>query len=152
MNKLYIKRDAMRKSGIMYLLGAVFSGVVFWLLRDQFVKPYGTMVVIAVVALELLIAVYTLLMSMGSETLDQEGITSSNLFGTKSRLWADLQKIEVVWQYGSSKVFGMQKEKTPYIRLLFSNPYKAVRLPYREDIEQHICRFSGKDIGIKKEK
>ena len=143
MNQVIFKRDGMRKSGIAYLISAVVCAVIFWLLRDQFVKPYGTIVITVVVAAEFVIAIYTLLMSKGSEILDPEGITSQNPFGTKNRLWADLKKFEIGWQYGTTKAFGMKKEKIPYIRLVFTNPRGDMRLPYREDVKQHICRYWG---------
>ena len=143
MDQVIIKRDAMRKSGIVYLISAVISSVIFWFLRDQFVKPYGTVAVTVVAVLEFAIAVYTLLMSKGSDTLDPEGITSISPFGTQNRLWSDLKKYEIGWRYGTTKIVGIKNEKIPYIRLVFTNPHKEKRLPYREDIDQHIRRYWG---------
>ena len=153
MNQLIIQHNAMRKNGIVYLISAIVCSVIFWLLRDQFVKPYGTIVITGVVVFEYLIAIYTLLMSKGSEMLDQEGITSRNPLGVKKRLWTDLKKFEIGWQYGTTKAFGMKNEKLPYIRLVFTNPYADMRFPYREDIDQHIRHYWGrptKDTWTKK--
>ena len=155
MDQLIIKRDEMRKSGILYLITAVISSVIFWYLRDQFVKPYGTIAIIVVAVMEYVIAIYMLLMSKGSEILNPEGITSISPFGTKNYLWADLKKYEIGWRYGKTKVVGMKNEKLPYIRLVFVNPRKDKRLPYREDIDQYIRRYwgtPGKDTWTTHEK
>ena len=154
MDQLIIKRDAMRKSGIIYLITAIITSVVFWFVRDQFVKPYGTIAIVVVVAMEYVSAIYTLLMSKGSEILNPEGITSVSPFGTKNYLWADLKKYEIGWQYGRTKVIGMKNEKIPYIRLFFVNPRKDKRMPYREDIDQYIRHYwgtPGKDTWTSRE-
>lgn len=142
MDKVIIKRDSMRKNGILYLCSAVVTAVLIWLLRDQFEKPVGFYVLAAVIILEFGIAIYTLVMSKGEDVLDQEGLTSHDSIGSQNHLWTDLQKFEIGYRYGKTKPVGM-KQKIPYIRLVFTNPYRVVQLPYRKDIDQHIRCYWG---------
>ena len=40
-------------------------------------------------------------------------------------------------------MFALKNEKLPYIRLVYSNPRRELRLDYREDVDLCIRRFYG---------
>ena len=143
MDQITLTHEAMRKQGIIYLLSTIISAVLFYVLRDQFVRPYGIIVIVIVVVLEFLISVYTLLKAKGKTVLNGEGITVTSVFGVKTYTWTYLKKFEIGWNYGTTKLFGMKNEKIPYIRLVFATPRRILQLAYREDVDQYIRRYCG---------
>ena len=143
MDQVIVKHDDLQQKGIVYMVSTIISAIAFYFLRDQFVWPYGVIAVAIVVALELLISVYTLLKAREKTVLGGEGITVAGVFGTKTYTWMCLKKFEIGWNYGTSKAFGVKNEKLPYIRLVFSDPHRRLQIAWREDIDRCIRRYYG---------
>ena len=72
------------------------------------------------------------------EILDARGVTIQNVFGSKTYLWKDLVRFEILWDYESKRMGKREEVDAPYILLKFENPKKKIRFDYLEAIDQHI--------------
>jgi len=98
----------------------------------------GTAILIAALAFEILMAAAAFIRAFSKEILHPEGVDVVNVFGTKTYLWKDLQRFEILWDYEGRRMVKKEETDAPYILLKFENPGKKIRLDYREDIDQCI--------------
>jgi len=138
MENLVIEHKDALKSGIITLLVAVVLAAVLFVGADQFVMSVGTVLLLAALAFEIIMAVATFVKAFSKEILHPEGVDTVNVFGTKTYLWKDLQRFEILWDYEGRRMIKKEEIDAPYILLRFENPRKKLRFDYREDIDQCI--------------
>ena len=138
MEKLVIEHREVIKNGIINLLVAVVLSAVLIVSADQFVMSVGTGILIAVLLFELIMTAVAFVKAFSKEILHAEGLDAVNVFGTKTYLWKDLQRFEILWDYEGKRMVKKEEIDAPYILLKFENPQKTIRLDYREDIDQCI--------------
>ena len=138
MENLVIEHKEAIKNGIINLLVAVVLIAVLIVAADQFVLSVGTSILIAVLAFELIMSAAAFVKAFSKEVLSPEGLNTVNVFGTKTYLWKDLQRFEILWDYEGRRMVKKEEIDAPYILLKFENPQKKIRFDYREDIDQCI--------------
>ena len=138
MENLVIEHKEAIKSGIINLLVAVVLAAVLIVAADQFVLSVGTSILIAVLAFELIMSVAAFVKAFSKEILNPDGLATVNVFGTKTYLWKNLKRFEILWDYEGKRMVKKEEIDAPYILLKFENPRKTIRLDYREDIDQCI--------------
>ena len=138
MENLEIEHKENLKKSAGYLVVVLVLAAVLIVAKDQFVMSAGTMVLIAALAIELLMVVNTLIAAFTKEILDTRGVTIQNVFGSKTYLWKDLVRFEILWDYESKRMGKREEVDAPYILLKFENPKKKIRFDYLEAIDQHI--------------
>ena len=131
--------------GDFFLLPAAFFVVlesdftaVFFAAGDQFELSTGAWILIAALAIEVAMTISSLIVAFTKETFDTQGITVTNVFGSKSYAWKDLERFEILWDYKGRRMVKKEEIDAPYILLKFADPRKTIRLDYREDIDQCI--------------
>jgi len=138
MENLVVEHKDVLKNGIINLIVAVVLAAVFIVAADQFVMSVGTAILIAALVFEILMAAAAFIRAFSKEILHPEGVDVVNVFGTKTYLWKDLQRFEILWDYEGRRMVKKEETDAPYILLKFENPGKKIRLDYREDIDQCI--------------
>lgn len=138
MENLVIEHKDALKGGIINLLVAVVLVAILIVAADQFVLSVGTGVLIAALIFEIVMAAVTFVKAFSKEVLHPEGVDLVNVFGTRSYLWKDLARFEILWDYEGKRMVKKEEIDAPYILLKFKNPDKKIRLDYREDIDQCI--------------
>lgn len=138
MENLVVEHKEALKSAIINLLVAVVLAAVMIVAADQFVMSVGTAVLIVALAFELIMAAAAFVKAFSKEVLHPEGVDLVNVFGTKTYLWKNLQRFEILWDYEGKRMVKKEEIDAPYILLKFENPRKVIRIDYREDIDQCI--------------
>lgn len=138
MENLIIEHKEVVKSGIINLLVVVVLAAILIVAADQFVLSVGTAILIAALVFELIMAAAAFMKAFSKEVLHPEGLAEVNVFGTKTYLWKNLQRFEILWDYEGKRLIKKEEIDAPYILLKFENPRKTIRLDYREDIDQCI--------------
>ena len=138
MENLVIEHKEVLKNGIIMLVVAVVLAAVLLIGADQFVMSVGTILLLAALAFEIIMSAATFIKAFSKEVLSPEGLNTVNVFGTKTYLWKNLQRFEILWDYEGKRMVKKEEIDAPYILLKFENPRKTIRLDYREDIDQCI--------------
>ena len=138
MANLVIEHKEAIKNAIINLTVAVVLAAVLIVAADQFVLSVGTGILIAALVFELVMAAAAFVKAFSKEVLNPEGLSAVNVFGTKTYLWKNLQRFEILWDYEGKRLVKKEEIDAPYILLKFENPRKTIRLDYREDIDQCI--------------
>ena len=138
MENLVIEHKEAIKNGIINLSVALVLAAVLIVAADQFVMSVGTGILIAVLVFELIMTAAAFVKAFSEEVLNPEGLSVVNVFGTKTYLWKNLQRFEILWDYEGKRLVKKEEVDAPYILLKFENPRKTIRLDYREDIDQCI--------------
>ena len=138
MENLVVEHKEALKSAIINLLVAIVLAAVMIVAADQFVMSVGTAVLIVALAFELIMAAAAFVKAFSKEVLHPEGVDLVNVFGTKTYLWKNLQRFEILWDYEGRRMIKKEEIDAPYILLKFENPRKVIRIDYREDIDQCI--------------
>ena len=138
MENLVIEHKEAIKNAIINLTVAVVLAAVLIVAADQFVLSVGTGILIAALVFELVMAAAAFVKAFSKEVLNPEGLSAVNVFGTKTYLWKNLQRFEILWDYEGKRLVKKEEIDAPYILLKFENPRKTIRLDYREDIDQCI--------------
>lgn len=138
MDNLVIEHKEKLKASGGYLLTVLVLAAVLIVAADQFTMSVGTGILIAAILIELFMTVSTLIFAFSTETLNEEGITVKNVFGSKSYSWKNLERFEILWDYEGKR--GVKKEQidAPYILLKFADPKKKLRFDYLEAVDQCI--------------
>ena len=138
MENLVVEHKEAIKSGIINLLVAgVLAGVLI-VAADQFVMSVGTAILLAMLAFEIFMAAAAFVKAFSKEVLHPEGVDVVNVFGTKTYLWKNLQRFEILWDYEGKRMVKKEEIDAPYILLKVENPKKKLRFDYNEAIDQHI--------------
>ena len=138
MENLVVEHKDALKTGIINLVVAVVLAAVLIVAADQFVMSVGTAILIIALLFELSMAAAAFIRAFSREVLHPEGVDMVNVFGTKTYLWKDLRRFEILWDYEGKRMVKKEEIDAPYILLKFENPSKKVRFDYREDIDQSI--------------
>ena len=138
MENLVVEHKEALKSAIINLLVAIVLAAVMIVAADQFIMSVGTAILIVALAFELIMAAAAFVKAFSKEVLHPEGVDLVNVFGTKTYLWKNLQRFEILWDYEGKRMVKKEEIDAPYILLKFENPRKTIRLDYREDIDQCI--------------
>ena len=138
MENLVIEHKEAIKNAIINLTVAVVLAAVLIVAADQFVLSVGTGILIAALVFELVMAAAAFVKAFSKEVLNPEGLSAVNVFGTKTYLWKNLQRFEILWDYEGKRLVKKEEIDAPYILLKFETPRKTIRLDYREDIDQCI--------------
>ncbi len=138
MENLVVEHKDVLKNGIINLIVALVLAAVLVVAADQFVMSVGTAILIAALAFEALMAAAAFIRAFSKEILHPEGVDVVNVFGTKTYLWKNLQRFEILWDYEGKRMVKKEEIDAPYILLKFENPKKKIRFDYREDIDQCI--------------
>ena len=141
MDKVEVNHKELAKKGYGYLLVALVLAVMLYVVREQFVMSWGTVILLLALALELGMGIFTMLRAASREVLDREGITVITPFGRKTYGWNRLQRFEINWNYDRKKA--KKSEEEPYIRLSFQNPRKTMEFSYDEDMDRYIRSHYG---------
>ena len=138
MENLVVEHKDAIKTGIINLIVAVVLAAVLIVAADQFVMSVGTVVLITALVLEVIMAAAAFIRAFSKEVLHPEGVDVVNVFGTRTYLWKELQRFEILWDYEGKRMVKKEEIDAPYILLKFENPRKKIRFDYREDIDQCI--------------
>lgn len=138
MENLVIEHKEKWKASVGYGLVAVVLAAVMIVAADQFTMSVGTAILIAALVIELFMAVTTLIFALSSETLDADGVTIKNVFGSKTYAWKNLARFEILWDYEGKRLVKKEEVDAPYILLKFANPRKKLRFDYNEALDQCI--------------
>ena len=138
MENLVVEHKEALKSAIINLLVAIVLAAVMIVAADQFIMSVGTAILIVALAFELIMAAAAFVKAFSKEVLHPEGVDLVNVFGTKTYLWKNLQRFEILWDYEGKRMVKKEEIDAPYILLKFENPRKVIRIDYREDIDQCI--------------
>ena len=138
MENLVLEHKEAIKNAIINLTVAGVLAAVLIVAADQFVLSVGTGILIAALVFELVMAAAAFVKAFSKEVLNPEGLSAVNVFGTKTYLWKNLQRFEILWDYEGKRLVKKEEIDAPYILLKFENPRKTIRLDYREDIDQCI--------------
>ena len=124
--------------GLLYLLCAIITAVMFYLLREQFVS---TAPLYIIVLAEFLLTAWMLIKGKTYEKLNAEGITVTAPLKTATYSWQQVQQygIDLVPVQRGSKVYLAQKE--PVISVVTDT--RKLKLPYREDVLQCLSHYKG---------
>ena len=143
MENLVVEHKDALKSGIVNLLVTVVLAAIMIVAEDQFVMSVGTVILIAALVFEVVMAAAALIKAFSREVLRSEGVDMVNVFGTKTYRWKDLQRFEILWDYEGKRMVKKEQIDAPYILLKFADPRKTIRFEYREDIDQCIRGYYG---------
>ena len=138
MENLVIEHKDALKGGIINLLVAAVLAAILIAAADQFVMSLGTGILIAALVFEVLMAAAAFVKAFSREILHPEGVDVVNVFGTKTCLWKDLTRFEILWDYEGKRLIKKEEIDAPYILLKFEAPGKKLRFDYREDIDRYI--------------
>ena len=138
MENLVVEHKEALKAGIINLVVAAVLAAVFFIGADQFVMSVGTALLIAALAFETIMAAAAFIKAFSKEILHPDGVDAVSIFGTKTFLWKNLQRFEILWDYEGKRMVKKEQTDAPYILLKFKNPRKVIRFDYREDIDQYI--------------
>ena len=138
MENLVVEHKDVLKNGIINLIVAVVLAAVLIVAADQFVMSVGTVILITALVLEVFMAAAAFVRAFSKEVLHPEGVDVVNVFGTRTYLWKELQRFEILWDYEGKRMVKKEEIDAPYILLKFENPRKKIRFDYREDIDQCI--------------
>lgn len=138
MENLVIEHKERVKAAIGYLAVVPVLAAVLLVAGDRFVLSVGTGILLAAIAIELYMGVSTLIYAFSKDIFTREGITFQNAFGSKTYLWKDLARFEILWDYKGRRLMKKEEEDAPYILLKFANSKKKIRFDYLEIIDQHI--------------
>ena len=135
-------KDILKKS-VGYVIVAVVLVAIIFAAGDQFEWSVGAWILMAALAIEVMMAVSTLITAFTKETFDEQGLTVTNFFGSKSYAWKDLECFEILWDYKGTRMVKKEQVDAPYILLRFANTRKKLRFDYLEVIDQHIRTYYG---------
>ena len=138
MDNLVIEHKEKLKAGIGYLVVVLALAAVLLVAGDQFTLSVGTGILIAALIIELYMSISSLIYAFSKDIFTEEGITFRNAFGSKTYLWKDLVRFEILWDYEGKRLVKKEEVDAPYILLKFENPKKKLRFDYLEAIDQHI--------------
>ena len=138
MENLVVEHKEVIKNGIINLVVALVLAAVLIVAADQFVMSVGTAILIAALVFEIIMAAAAFVKAFSKEILSPEGVDMVSIFGTKTYLWKNLQRFEILWDYEGKRMVKKEEIDAPYILLKFENPTKKLRFDYREDIDQCI--------------
>ena len=138
MEDLVIEHKDELKQSIKYFLVVVVLTAVLLVAGDQFVLSVGTAILLGALLLELVMGIAALVKAYSKDIFTEEGLTLQNAFGSKTYLWKDLARFEILWDYKGRRMVKKEEEDAPYILLKFENPNKKLRFDYLEAIDQHI--------------
>ena len=138
MEALVIEHKENLKKCIGYLAVVVVLAAILIVSADRFVLSVGTGLLLAALLIELLMVANTFVAAFTKEILDAQGITVQNVFGSKTYLWKDLTRFEILWDYEGKRMVKKEEVDAPYILLKFENSGKKLRFDYMEVIDQHI--------------
>ena len=135
-------KDFLKKSAGYFIVAVVLVAVIF-AAGDQFEWSVGAWILMAALAIEVMMTVSTLITAFTKETFDEQGITVTNLFGSKFYGWKDLERFEILWDYKGRRMIKKEEIDAPYILLSFANTRRKLRFDYLEVIDQHIRTYYG---------
>lgn len=138
MDNLVIEHKDLIKNAVINSVVAVVLVAVMIVAADQFVLSVGTGILIAALVFELVMAAAAFIKAFSKEILNPEGLAEVSVFGTKTYLWKNLDRFEILWDYEGRRLVKKEEIDAPYILLKFEDPRKKIRLDYREDIDQCI--------------
>ena len=138
MENLVVEHKEAVKNGIINLVVAIVLAAILAVAADQFVMSVGTALLIVALAFEIIMAAAAFVKAFSKEVLHPEGVDLVSVFGTKTYLWKNLQRFEILWDYEGKRMVKKEEIDAPYILLKFENPRKMIRFDYREDIDQCI--------------
>ena len=138
MENLVIEHKENLKKSVGYLVVALVLAAVLIVAKDQFVMSVGTALLIAALLIEVVMVAVTLVQAFTKEIFTREGLTVQNVFDSKTYLWKDLVRFEILWDYEGKRLMKKEEVDAPYILLKFENPKKKLRFDYLEAIDQHI--------------
>ena len=138
MENLVIEHKEILKKCIGYLAVVVVLAAILIVAAEQFVMSAGTMILVTALVIELVMAGNTLVAAFTKEIFDAEGITVQNVFGSKTYLWKDLARFEILWDYEGRRMVKKEEVDAPYILLKFENTKKKLRFDYLQAIDQYI--------------
>ena len=145
MDKVEVNHKELTKKGYGYLLVALVLAVMLYVVREQFVMSWGTVILLFALALELGMGIFTMIRAASREVLDEKGITVITPFGSRTYGWNRLQRFEINWNYEKKK--GFKNEEEPYILLSFANPRKTMKFPYDADIDRCVrCNYGEPEV------
>ena len=130
-----VKYDQYKKLVKQSIFFVLFQIVTFALLWEQFVFPYGQLIVIGVVMMEVLCTIVWIFLSKRMITLDADGITVISPLGKNNYPWSDVREyhIETVLNNSGQAV----------IQVIYSSPRKKINIPCREDTLYWVQRYCG---------
>lgn len=138
MEALVIEHKENLKKCIVYMVTVAVLAAILIVSADQLVMSVGTCLLLTALLIELLMVANTFIAAFTKEILDAQGITVQNVFGSKTYLWKDLARFEILWDYEGKRLVKKEEVDAPYILLKFENPKKKLRFDYLEAIDQHI--------------
>ena len=138
MENLVIEHKEKVKTAIGYLAVTLVLAAVLLVAGDQFVMSVGTVLLILALVIELYMGISTLIYAFSKDIFTREGITFQNMLGSKTYLWKNLERFEILWDYEGRRLVKKEEVDAPYILLKFANPKKKCRFDYLEAIDQHI--------------
>ena len=137
MDNLVIEHKDMLKQSIKYFLVVVVLAAVLIVAADQFVMSVGTAILLGALAIEIVATAATLIKAFSQDIFSEEGLTVRNVFGSKTYLWKNLERFEILWDYKGKRLMKKEQEDAPYILLKF-NGGKKLRFDYLEVMDQFI--------------
>jgi len=135
MDHLIIEHKEATKKGIGYLFVTVVLAAVFLFAADQFTLSVGTVLLMLALAIELYMGISTLIFAFSKDIFTPEGLTVQNALGSKTYLWKDLDRFEILWDYEGRRMVRKEELDAPYILLKFAQPKKKLRFDYNEAID-----------------
>lgn len=143
MDNLVIEHKEKGKAGIGYLAVTLVLAAVLLVAGEQFTMSAGTVILILALVIELYMGISTLIYAFSKDIFTEEGITFQNIFGSKTYLWKELARFEILWDYEGRRLVKKEEVDAPYILLKFENPKKKLRFDYLEVIDQYIRAHYG---------
>lgn len=137
MDNLVIEHKDMLKHSIKYFLVVVVLAAVLIVAADQFVMSAGTAILLGALVIEIIATAATLVKAFSQDIFTEEGLTIRNVFGSKTYLWKDLERFEILWDYKGKRLMKKEEEDAPYILLKF-NGGKKLRFDYLEVMDAFI--------------
>ena len=138
MDNLVIEHKDMLKQSISYFLVVIVLAAVLIVAADQFVMSVGTAILLGALAIEIIATAATLIKAFSQDIFAEEGLTVRTVFGSKTYLWKDLERFEILWDYKGKRLMKKEEIDAPYILLKFESSKTKLRFDYNEAIDQHI--------------
>ena len=138
MENLVIEHKENLKKCVGYLAVVLVLAAMLIVARDQFVLSVGTVLLIAALLIEVVMVAMTLVQAFTKEIFSLEGLTVQNPFGSRTYLWKELARFEILWDYEGRRMVKKEEIDAPYILLKFESSKKKLRFDYNEAIDQHI--------------
>ena len=138
MENLVIEHKENLKKSAGYLAVVLVLAAILVVAKDQFVMSVGTALLIAALVIEVVMVAMTLVQAFTKEIFSQEGLTVQTPFGSKTYLWKELARFEILWDYEGRRMVKKEEVDAPYILLKFESGKNKLRFDYNEAVDQHI--------------